>query len=92
MKRAHVEILDEDDLSDLVEQEPSDKNDEVSPPQIVDVQRVPRINVVLRGGSVSNWETTINTNENNSRSRKSTASSHAAAPKVRRTGECARKK
>ena len=39
-KQTHVEILNENDLSDLVEQEPSDENDEVSPPQIVDIQRV----------------------------------------------------
>ena len=39
-KRTHVKILDENDLSDLVEQEPSDENNEVPPPQIVDIQRV----------------------------------------------------
>jgi len=39
-ERTHVEILDENDLSDLVEQEPSDEDDEVSPPQVVDIQRV----------------------------------------------------
>ena len=40
IKKIHVEILDENDLSDLVEQEPPDKDDEVSPPQIVDVQGI----------------------------------------------------
>jgi hypothetical protein len=38
--QTHVEILDEKDLSDLVEQEPSNKDEEISPPQVMDVQRV----------------------------------------------------
>ena len=39
-ERTYVEIFNENDLSNLVEQEPPDKDDEVSPPQIVDIQRV----------------------------------------------------
>ena len=40
VKQTHIEILDENNLDDLVEQEPSDKNDAVSPPQVVGMQRV----------------------------------------------------
>ena len=39
-ERTYVEIFNENDLSDLVEQEPSDENDEVPPPKIVDIERV----------------------------------------------------
>jgi len=41
MEQTHIEVLDEKNLSDLIEKEPSDGDEEVVSPQIVDIQRVP---------------------------------------------------
>ena len=59
MGQTHVEILDEENLSDLVEQEPSDKDEEIPLPQIMNVKGVSVGDVSRSIHRVESWGSAV---------------------------------